>query len=307
MRSLLALPVLFLAAASADAANPPRNLGGNTNRNLVEVLSGAPNFSLLVDAVVQAGLADTLQTAGPFTLFAPTNRAFLSLPPQKLQVLLDRPDVLLETLLYHGIGDTFTAADVVGHPVSPTLTGRKVRFTVDDGCVRVNQSNVIAVDYETSNGVIHVIDRVLLPCIPALDQGDCAQPNLVQLLDSNPEFSTLATAVRVAGLAETLSSGGNFTVFAPTNAAFDALPGTVLQDLLNDPPALANVLLYHVFRGVHTEKEVATFDRFRTLQGSFVEFSTDGIDLFVNDSTIVGTDILAGNGVAHVISSVLVP
>jgi transforming growth factor-beta-induced protein len=132
---------------------------------------------------------------------------------------------------------------------------------------------------------------------------------IVDIAAGNPDFSTLVTAVTEAGLVDTLS-GGEWTVFAPTNEAFDALPEGTLEDLLADPDgALSDVLTYHVVEGTVMAETVVTLDgeEVETVNGATVTISVDGDTVMVNDATVVTTDIVASNGVIHVIDAVLVP
>ncbi len=129
---------------------------------------------------------------------------------------------------------------------------------------------------------------------------------IVDVAASNPDFSTLVTAVQAAGLAETLSGDGPFTVFAPTNEAFAAVPAEVLDQLLADKEALTKVLTYHVLPGQVMAADVAPGDA-TTVEGSTVTISDDGGTLKIGDAAIVATDVAASNGVIHVIDAVLVP
>ena len=132
--------------------------------------------------------------------------------------------------------------------------------------------------------------------------------DIVEVAMSNPDFSTLVTAVSEAGLVEALQGDGPFTVFAPTNAAFDALPEGTLDTLLADPSGdLTQILLYHVVPGKVMAADVSDGLEAETLQGSPVSFSVDGDSVMINEANIVATDIEASNGVIHVIDAVILP
>ncbi|MCB9801196.1 MAG: fasciclin domain-containing protein [Pseudomonadales bacterium] len=131
--------------------------------NIVETAQSNPDFSTLVDAVVAAGLVDTLSGEGPFTVLAPTNAAFAKLPEGTLENLLANPDQLTEILTYHVIPGKAMAADVVKLNTAQTVEGSSVDITVTNGKVMINDATVVTTDIETTNGVIHVIDTVLLP------------------------------------------------------------------------------------------------------------------------------------------------
>lgn len=132
-------------------------------KNIVEVASANPDFSTLVTAVKAAGLVETLSGTGPFTVFAPTNAAFEKLPAGTLESLLANPDQLKKVLTYHVVSGKVTADQVVELTEATTVQGQKVKISVNNGSVKVNDSNVTSTDIMTSNGVIHVIDTVLLP------------------------------------------------------------------------------------------------------------------------------------------------
>jgi uncharacterized surface protein with fasciclin (FAS1) repeats len=131
--------------------------------------------------------------------------------------------------------------------------------------------------------------------------------NLVETAVAAGDFTTLATALEAAGLVDTLSTGGPYTVFAPTDAAFEALPPGTLDELLADPEALREVLLYHVVEGEVPASEVVTLSSATTLNGADVTITVDGETVKVNDATVTQTDVTASNGVIHVIDRVLIP
>lgn len=135
----------------------------NESKNIVEVASENEDFSTLVTAVKAAGLVETLSGEGPFTVFAPTNAAFEKLPAGTLEQLLANPAELKKILTYHVVSGKVTASQVVELTEATTVQGQKVQIKVEDGMVKINDSNVTSTDIMTSNGVIHVIDTVLLP------------------------------------------------------------------------------------------------------------------------------------------------
>lgn len=133
-------------------------------KTIVDVAAGNPDFSTLVAAVQAAGLVETLSGEGPFTVFAPTNAAFAKLPEGTVESLLADIPALTKVLTYHVVAGKVLAADVVGMTSAPTVNGQEVKIAVVEGSVRLNDaSTVTATDIEASNGVIHVIDSVLLP------------------------------------------------------------------------------------------------------------------------------------------------
>jgi uncharacterized surface protein with fasciclin (FAS1) repeats len=136
----------------------------NTPKTIVDVAAGNPDFSTLVAAVKAAGLVETLSGEGPFTVFAPTNEAFAKLPEGKVDSLLADIPTLKKILTYHVVAGKVMAADVVGLNSATTVQGDDVKIAVVDGKVKLNDSAMVtATDLEASNGVIHVIDTVLIP------------------------------------------------------------------------------------------------------------------------------------------------
>ncbi|MDT8357167.1 MAG: fasciclin domain-containing protein [Methanomicrobiaceae archaeon] len=267
-------------------------------KNLVETAVDAGTFTTLVAAVQAADLADTLSGEGPFTVFAPTDDAFDALPEGTIDELLAEPEgQLKEILLYHVISGRLTAADVVDRTDLMTLLGKRLRIDTTDG-VMVDGAEVVTTDIECSNGVIHVIDAVMMP-----------KPNIVETAVADDRFETLVAAVIAADLAETLSDETvDFTVFAPTDDAFDALPEGTLDALLMEPGGeLTDILLYHVVSGRLMASDVAAADALETLEGSMLDVTVMGEDVEVDGATVVIVDIECSNGVIHVIDAVMMP
>lgn len=280
-------------------------------QSIAEIAAGNSDFSTLVAALSAAGLVETLSGEGNFTVFAPTNAAFEALPAGTLDTLLADPQgQLTDILLYHVVDGKAMAADVVGMESVTTLGGSDIAIAVNDGAVRLNDTaNVVTTDIQATNGVIHVIDAVLLP--PAEGEAmDGEMPaTVVDVAAGNEDFSTLVTALTAAGLVETLSGEGPFTVFAPTNAAFAALPAGALDALLADPQGeLSKVLLYHVVPGKVMAADVAGLTSAESVNGLPISIAAGADGVFLNGGVkVVTTDIQAGNGVIHVIDSVLLP
>jgi transforming growth factor-beta-induced protein len=147
------------AAAEEAAAEPAA-----PTADIVDTAVGAGTFGTLVAAVQAAGLVDTLKGEGPFTVFAPTDEAFAALPADTLEQLLADPQgQLTQILLYHVVSGKVMAADVKDGMEAATVQGSPVKFMVADGKVMINDANIVATDVEATNGVIHVIDKVILP------------------------------------------------------------------------------------------------------------------------------------------------
>ena len=269
-------------------------------------------FSTLVTAVQAAGLVDTLSGDGPFTVFAPTDEAFAALPPGMLDGILADTDALTAILTYHVVPGKVLAADVVGLSSATSAQGEDIAIEVVDGGVVLNGSaNVTATDVEASNGVVHVIDSVLLP--PSLSSTGSEEPmlpGLIETAEAAGTFNTLLAALDAAGLRDALGSGalGKLTIFAPTDDAFAALPAGTLDGLLADTTALTGVLTYHVVTGEVLEADVIGLDVATTLAGADITIEVvDGGVVLNGSSNVVTTDIMTSGGIIHVIDAVLIP
>jgi len=160
-RAVSVISALLLGVATAASAAPP----SAASKDIVDTAVAAGNFNTLVAAVQAAGLVDTLKGAGPFTVFAPTDAAFAKLPAGTLQELLkpENKEKLVAILTYHVVPGDVTSKQVAKLTEAKTVEGNDVKFTVENGKVMVNNADVVKADIECSNGVIHVIDKVLLP------------------------------------------------------------------------------------------------------------------------------------------------
>ena len=278
--------------------------------NIVQTAQANAQFSILVEAVTAADLGVTLSGPGPFTVFAPTNDAFAALLTElnltKAQLLADKP-LLTAVLTYHVLPSKVNKAAVpLGLPIT-TLQGDIFKIDTVGAALRITDgrnrtSTIVTADIAASNGVIHAIDKVLLP----------PDKNIVQTAQATPDFSILVEAVVAANLVDTLSGAGPFTVFAPTNAAFAALLtelGISKAALLADTALLTKVLTYHVLPGRVLKAQVPVGAAITTVQGE--TFSVNAA-LAITDkrgrtSNITGTDVLTRNGVIHVIDKVILP
>eukprot|EP00041_Stephanoeca_diplocostata_P041704 m.1645156 g.1645156 ORF g.1645156 m.1645156 type:complete len:335 (-) comp65955_c0_seq1:6-1010(-) len=294
--------------------------------NIVELAASDRDLSTLVAALKAADLVSTLEGPGPFTVFAPSNEAFALLPPRVLEELLkpENKAELVKVLTYHVVAGDIQAKDiksgehvktVEGEDVTPFISSGKVYI---EGGSRDNVAEVIQADVEASNGVVHVINRVLIP--PHVPGPEPPRPNatknIVQLAESNPELSTLVKAVVAAGLADTLSGAGPFTVFAPTNEAFDKLPAGVLERLLEpaNKAELVKVLTYHVLAADVQAKDIVSGRRVKTVDGEYITpFVSPQKNVFIeggsrdNIARVIAANVEATNGVVHVIDEVLIP
>jgi transforming growth factor-beta-induced protein len=280
-------------------------------KDIVDTAVADGRFTTLVAAVTAAGLVDTLKGEGPFTVFAPTDDAFAKLPAGTVESLLkpENLEQLKNILLYHVAAGKVMAADVVtldGKTADTALEGTPINISVKDSKVYLNDNvEVVITDIETANGVIHVIDSVLLPPAKLSDIVDTAV--------ADGRFTTLVAAVQAAGLVDTLKSEGPFTVFAPTDDAFAKLPAGTVEDLLKPEnlETLTNILLYHVVPGKVMAADVVQLDGQMVntvLEGQQIKIAVKDGMVYLNDTVqVIITDIETSNGVIHVIDSVLLP
>lgn len=273
---------------------------GDKLPTIVSAAISSERFSTLVAALKAGGLVEALQGDGPFTVFAPTNAAFEKLPAETLATLLkpENKAQLASILTYHVVSGTYPAEAVTGMGGAITLNGQRISFSADDSGVRVNEARVLETDLRCANGVIHVIDSVILP----------TSKNIVATASAAGTFSTLLTAATAAGLADVLQGEGPFTVFAPTDAAFAKLPAGTVENLLKpeNKDQLVKVLKFHVVAGRVYAEQAEKAMKATTLANLPLTFSK-GKSLAVNGAKIVRADLDASNGVIHVVDSVLLP
>lgn len=242
-----------------------------------------------------------LKGPGPFTVFAPTDEAFAKLPAGTVEGLLkpENKAKLAAILKYHVVSGKVMAGDVVKVKGAVTLNGQRVDVKVVGKSVNIDGAKVVTTDIACSNGVIHVIDSVILP----------ASDSIPAVADKAGKFKTLLAAVKEAGLVETLSGPGPFTVFAPNDEAFAKIPAATLADLLKpeNKATLAGILTYHVVPGrVYSEAALAAKSA-KTVQGANVSIKATDKGAFINEAMIIATDVDASNGVIHIIDSVIMP
>jgi uncharacterized surface protein with fasciclin (FAS1) repeats len=296
--ALLVLPLgLALTLGACDDDDGP--MATEDPGTIVQTAQEAGAFNTLLAALDAASLTSALEGDGPFTVFAPSDDAFAAIDDEVLNDLLADQGLLTSVLTYHVVPGLYTAADVAGLSSAPTLNGKSVALSFDGSTVTVDGATVTATDIPASNGIIHVIDQVILP-EPIAD--------IIQVADGAGAFTTLLTAVDAAGLTETLKGDGPFTVFAPTDDAFAAIDPAALNALLADPEALAAVLTYHVVAGEFAATDVLAESSLSTVNGAQAAISLDGDgNPRIDDALILSTDIGARNGIIHVIDRVIFP
>lgn len=274
-------------------------------KDIVDTAVGAGSFKTLVAAVKAADLVETLKGKGPFTVFAPSDEAFAKLPAGTVEELVkpENKEKLVAILTYHVVPGKVMAKDVVKLTAAKTVQGQEVAIKVADGKVTVDSANVVKTDIGCSNGVIHVIDKVIMPATKP------SAPDIVDTAVKVGKFNTLVAAVKAAGLVETLKGEGPFTVFAPTDEAFAKLPKGTVESLLKpeNKEKLVAILTYHVVPGKVMAKDVVKLCEAKTVQGSAVKIVVDGTKVSVDGANVVKTDIETSNGVIHIIDSVILP
>merc|ERR1712151_895702 len=272
---------------------------------------GVKDLGTLVAALQHGKLVTALEGKGPFTVFAPNNNAFAKLPKEMLSNLLDPKNLkqLDDVLEYHVV----SGAAVYSKDLQPvnhvkTLEGEKLLVEVKSTGVTINhKAKVTTADVGATNGVVHIIDTVLIP-------HDLRAPhttkNIVELAVATKDLSTLVTALKAGNLVSALEGKGPFTVFAPTNAAFAKVPSATLKSLL-DPKnvkVLDQVLEYHVVSGNIHSKDLHWRQNVRTLEGQNLLVEKHSSGVIINRKAKVTTaDVDATNGVVHIIDTVLIP
>jgi uncharacterized surface protein with fasciclin (FAS1) repeats len=293
----LAAPSYAQNCSSKSTATAP-NAG---REDIVETAVAAGSFKTLVAALDAAELVHTLKGDGPFTVFAPTDEAFARLPEGVVADLL-KPEnraALVGVLTYHVVPGTLTADKVVRLDNAATANGQRLSIRIEEGAVSVESAKVVTTDIHCTNGVIHVIDQVMLPSLQ----------NVVEIAAGNESFKTLVAAVTAAELVEVLSGEGPFTIFAPTDAAFAKLPAGTVENLLQpeNRDQLVSILKHHVVSGRVYSDQALEAGEAETLLGRKVHVRATRDGVRVGAAKLLSTDIQGTNGVIHVVDTVLLP
>ena len=308
--------VLTLLITTLSCSSDDDNTVTTQPQNIVEIALETPNLTSLVAALSAADgdLVTVLQGDGPFTVLAPTNDAFAAfLSANGFNTLEDVPtDVLTQILLNHVIMANVVANDLItsgaGYTntlaTGPNNNAMSLYFNTSDGVTFNGVSTVTQADIEATNGTIHIVDAVI------------GIPTVVTFAVADPSFSTLVTALTdltpATDFETTLEGEGPFTVFAPTNEAFSALPA------IPEEEALTQVLLYHVVGGNVTSSDLTNPGETtaETLQGDSITITLPGSEGNIANITdasgatdigIVAVNVQAGNGVIHVLNKVMIP
>lgn len=302
MRSFLStLAVAALLITSSNTTLRAEDCPSKSQKSIARTAVEAGSFKTLVAALQHAELVKTLDTAGPFTVFAPTDEAFAKLPKGTVETLLkpENKALLTSILTHHVVKGAVKAKEVLKLNAAETLNGQRVDVKVRDGKVFLDAARVVKTDISCSNGVIHVIDTVLMP----------STDSIIATATKAGAFKTLAAALKAAHLVKVLEGKGPFTVFAPTDDAFKKLPEGTVASLLEPEniEKLQAILKYHVVSGRIYSPKALKAGKATTLQGDRVKIRLENGKVFVNNSRVVQADIDASNGVIHVIDSVLLP
>jgi uncharacterized surface protein with fasciclin (FAS1) repeats len=239
----------------------------------------------------------------------------MKLPAGTVDTLLkpENKAQLADILTYHVVAGRYTAADLTDGLMLTTVEGKQLKIGRSGGKVTVNGSAMVeTADVISSNGVTHVIDSVLMPPAGVMVGGALMTPslNIVENALNAKNVTTVVAAVKAAGLVETLSGKGPFTVFAPTNAAFDKLPAGTVDTLLQpeNKTQLAKILTYHVVAGRYTAADLTDGKQLKTVEGDMLTIGNKNGMITVNGSATVETkDVISTNGVTFVIDTVLMP
>ncbi len=276
-------------------------LSDKASKDIVDTAVSAGSFKTLAAALAAADLVDALKADGPYTVFAPTDAAFAKLPPGTVEMLLkpENKDKLVAILTYHVVKGNVPSTQAVKLSGAPSLQGQRIDIASTGGKVMIDQATVTQADIICSNGVIHVIDAVIMP----------SSKNVAEVATEAGSFGTLLAAAKAAGLVEALTGKGPLTVFAPTDAAFAKLPAGTVESLLKpeNKQKLADILKYHIVSGRVYSDQVVKISSAQTLEGESVTISTKDGAVMIDNAKVVKADIDASNGVIHVIDTVIMP
>ena len=290
-----AISTTDLGAQSLQSRSAPAS-----QRNIVETAAAAGSFDTLLQACKAAGLAETLTGKGPFTVFAPTDKAFAALGHTLNDLLKKKNRNRLRSILsYHVVPGRVLSKDAIAADSAQTVLGQRLDLSFSTAGLRVDEAKVIRADISCSNGVIHVIDRVMLP----------ATDPIPTVAKKAKQFKTLLTAVKAAGLAPTLLGDGPFTVFAPTDKAFGKLPEGTVESLLDkqNRSKLQAILKLHVVKGRIFARDALAAGSAPSLQGQSVNITLSGDGVRIGQARLLKADIEASNGVIHVVDAVILP
>ncbi len=333
-----ATPITATSAMTASgsllptATAGPDALADTSDMTIGEILQSVGDFSVLAAAVNEAALAEALNGPGPYTLFAPTDEAFAVLPPAIRETLLADPALLNDILRYHLVVDNADAARLTELGGAPALSAQPLTITVAaNGDLQVNDAVIVRRDVSASNGMIHVINRLLTPpdvalaipaaptaaitladeptattALDALATSDTSGQTILEILRATEGLSVAAAAVDSAGLSEALTEAGPFTLLIPTDSAFGAL-GEAVTSTLNNTQASADLVQTHLIADHVPAAQLVALGAVLTANGQTLDITVGAEDgqIFVNGAPVSQVDIEASNGMIHILSAVI--
>jgi len=296
--------IVYTLIACLLVSSLPFSVTADATDDIPTNAAGTGIHDSLVAALTQADLVTTLQGTGPFTVFAPTDQAFADAGIDLTTFDTDEENAtLVDILTYHVVSGKVMSTDLTDGMEATALNQDTLTFSVSSSEVKVNDAVVTQADVESSNGVIHVIDKVLMP--PA----DPVYVDIPATAQSTGVHTALVAALSQANLVATLQGEGPFTVFAPTDQAFtDAGIDLSTFDTPEENATLADILLYHVYAGAVPASAVTDGLAVTMVNGDKATFAvgTDG-SVSIGDATVTGADVQTSNGIIHVIDKVLMP
>uniref|UniRef100_A0A4W3JR08 Periostin, osteoblast specific factor b n=1 Tax=Callorhinchus milii TaxID=7868 RepID=A0A4W3JR08_CALMI len=249
----------------------------------------------------RSNLRKEIEGIGSFTFFAPSNEAWTILDSEVRNALLSNVNIeLLNALHYHMVNKRLMTKDLKNGLTLQSMHDDQTLLInhYSNGVVTVNCARILLANQIATNGVVHMIDRVITAVGYTIED----------FIENDEELLSLRAATTASGVLAKLGKKGHYTLFAPTNAAFDKLPQDVLQRILSDPVALKALLNYHILESVQCSEAIMSGSAYTTLEGSNIEIGCDGDSLTINGKKMVNRkDIVTTNGVIHLIDEVLIP
>lgn len=307
------LALSLLIGAGSVAAQEGEVQTQTENQTIYDIIQAEPELSDFEALIEAAALTDNLNQDGPFTVFAPTNDAWAA-----FNATNDSEVSMTDILLYHVMNGEYYAADLAQEEAVTTLAGEYLFFATSEqeGTTNliINETVPVArADMEASNGVVHIIDTVLpFPEGNTIEASDLGSPkeSIVQVLAEDGRFHTLVSLLEQAGLSDELqNSNGNYTLFAPTDDAFKNADPALVEEWRADPEgALNTILSYHIINDRLTINQIANDDYLPTMEGRAIAVTIDEyVRVYLNGRQVQSFNILADNGIIHVVDEVILP
>ena len=267
--------------------------------SIYDIVSNSTDHATLKVAIDACSLDGVLSDPGSLTLFAPTDAAFDLLPSGTVTALLADIPTLTDILKHHVVGASVMSGALSNGQVVTTLLGTDVTVTINAMGVYIDDAMVIVDDIMADNGVVHIIDAVLIPITPS--------NSIYDIVSNSTDHATLKVAIDACSLDGVLSDPGSLTLFAPTDAAFDLLPSGTVTALLADIPTLTDILKHHVVGASVMSGALSNGQVVTTLLGTDVTVTINAMGVYIDDAMVIVDDIMADNGVVHIIDAVLLP